>query len=230
MIEKMNFSNWLLIWSIRFSLLLLVTVVAIRLQRKAYTQGGSHGPFADDKESLQVDRAPSVLSDSRTNTAADPRSVSTGDSLIDLLWALGALLAAVHLLAAFHFVHHWSHTLAVLETARRTQAQLGFAVGAGVWFNYAFVAIWWLDVLAVGALPHLKRLPWFRETSLIRFLRVTGSLRIQRCWRWLVDGYLLSIAFPATVIFESGAIRWAGIVMTVVLVVLGWRSYVPKRS
>lgn len=226
----MNLPHWLLIWSIRLSLLLLVTVVAIRLQRKAYTQGGSNGPFADEKESSQANRLPSLLSDSRTNTAADPRSVLTGDSLIDLLWALGALLAAVHLLAAFHFVHHWSHTLAVLETARRTQAQLGFAVGAGVWFNYAFVAIWGLDVLPVWVLPHLKRLPWFRETSLIRFLGVIGSSRIQRCWRWLVDGYLLSIAFPATVIFESGAIRWAGIVMTVVLVVLGWRSYVPKSS
>ena len=212
------------------SLLLLVTVVAIRLQRKAYLQGGRHGPFADEKESLQADRSPSVLSDARTNKAADPRSVVTGDSLLDLLWALGALLAAVHLLAAFHFVHHWSHALAVIETARRTQAQIGFAVGAGVWFNYAFVAIWGLDVLQVWALPQLKRLPWFRETSLIRFLGVTGSSRIQRCWRWLVDSYLLLIAFPATVIFETGAIRWAGIVMTVVLVVLGWRSYIPKRS
>jgi len=62
-------------------------------------------------------------------------------------WTLGAGFALLHALAAFHVHHGWSHAAAVAETARQTENTLGVRVGAGVYVNYAFLAVWIADVL-----------------------------------------------------------------------------------
>jgi hypothetical protein len=127
------------------------------------------------------------------------------------MWTLGFLLGVAHVAAAFHYVHHWSHADAVADTARRTAEQLGWPVGAGVFFNYAFIGIWGLDVARWWV--------WPRDDS-----------RGGRGWRLAVDGYLAFIAFSATVVFESGPIRWFGIAVTWFAAMLLVRRLVWSRS
>ena len=72
---------------------------------------------------------------------------STGQfwAWFDWTWIAGSLFSLIHMIAVFTYVHQWSHQLAVDDTARQTEAFLGVAVGIGVYFNYAFVAIWLID-------------------------------------------------------------------------------------
>lgn len=64
------------------------------------------------------------------------------------IWTLGLTCYVAHVAAAFHFVHHWSHTQAWRETARQTAAVVGWESGAGLWANYAFTALWLADAAA----------------------------------------------------------------------------------
>jgi hypothetical protein len=57
-----------------------------------------------------------------------PRSMKM-ESAARGIWTAGYLAFLVHLWAAFEYVHHWSHTAAVLETARRTKEFIGL-IGA----------------------------------------------------------------------------------------------------
>jgi hypothetical protein len=111
------------------------------------------------------------------------------------VWTLAFLLCVGHVLAAFHLVHHWSHSAAYRDTAEQTRQLLGVAYGAGVYFNYAFLFVWAVDVgwtWAAGSVPN-RPLPWWI-----------------RLGRW----YLLFIAFNGAVVFASGAWRWVGAAVT----------------
>lgn len=64
-------------------------------------------------------------------------------------WAVSASgLAAVivHIAIAMLHRHGGSHEAAILETARQTEAVYGVAWGGGVYVNYAFVALWAVDL------------------------------------------------------------------------------------
>jgi len=106
-------------------------------------------------------------------------------------WILGCLFYLAHVAAAFHFHHHWSHTAAYEHTARRTAEVVGLHWGGGLWWNYAFGAVWLGDVL----------------------------------WRWrrpawmtaAIHAFLGFLAFNATVVFETGLIRWLGVAATLFL-------------
>ncbi len=63
------------------------------------------------------------------------------------LWLAGAALAWLHVALAFHLRHGWSHGSAFAETARQTEEFFGYRVGAGVFVNYAFLAVWGIDAL-----------------------------------------------------------------------------------
>ena len=65
-----------------------------------------------------------------------------------LLWAVGLALYVAHVAAAFHFVHGWSHADAWRETARQTNALVGWDSGSGLWANYAFTFVWLADAAA----------------------------------------------------------------------------------
>ena len=65
------------------------------------------------------------------------------------IWLLGSFFSLLHAMAAMIFYHHGSHALAAADTARQTQALLGISVGAGIYFNYAFVLIWLVDAHVV---------------------------------------------------------------------------------
>lgn len=114
------------------------------------------------------------------------------------LWTASFAICALHVLAAFHFVHHWSHNAAYLATAEDTRKKLGIAYGAGVYFNYLFLAVWGADVCWTWRSHKnwTKPTPW-----------------MIRAGRW----YLLFIAFNGVVVFESGWLRALGAIATLIL-------------
>ncbi|MCY3005349.1 MAG: hypothetical protein NTV29_05165 [Planctomycetota bacterium] len=115
------------------------------------------------------------------------------------LWTCGFMLFVVHVLASFHLVHGWSHNAAYQATARQTLELLGFEFGAGVYFNYLFLAAWALDVL--DAWTHFSAGRWMVQW-LLRF----GLI------------YMIFIAFHGVVVFKSGWLRVVGLVVSAMLV------------
>ena len=110
------------------------------------------------------------------------------------LWTSGFLWLLVHVACAFHFFHGWSHQAALADTARRTGEQIGWAFAGGLYFNYVFVALWGFDLLWWWAGP---------ETYFRRSMTVTVG----------IYGFLLFIAFQATIVFENGPTRWMAAVL-----------------
>lgn len=104
-------------------------------------------------------------------------------------WAAGWLALAAHVAFAFHHHHHWSHAEAVAHVERRS----GF--GPGLFFSYLLALLWALDVAWWGASPasHARRPAW-----------VGGVL----------FAYFAFMAFNATVVYEAGAVRVAGLIGT----------------
>ena len=114
------------------------------------------------------------------------------------LWTAGFVLFVVHVLASFHFVHHWSHHAAYEATAKQTGELLGIEFGGGVYFNYLFLIAWGGDVWSTWYPPA-------REQWIIHWLLRLGML------------YMLFIAFNGVVVFKSGWLRMVGIAATLIL-------------
>jgi hypothetical protein len=110
-------------------------------------------------------------------------------------WALGLASFLVHVGLAFHHHHDWSHA----EAMRHVEQASGF--GPGIFLSYLFTLLWALDAVWWCAWPQ----------SYANRPAAAG-----RC----LHGFLLFMAFNATVVFESGLIRWAGLVGFLVLGVL----------
>jgi hypothetical protein len=72
-----------------------------------------------------------------------------------LTWTIGYGIFLVHLAAAFHFVHGWSHAAAIEETARRTHETVGLDWGGGVYVNHTFAIV--CNVFAAPALDRGER-------------------------------------------------------------------------
>lgn len=115
-----------------------------------------------------------------------------------LAWTLGCLFLWLHVAAAFHAVHGWSHAAALEQTARETEAVTGVRSGAGIYFNYVTMFLWALDALWWWAAPVS-----YAGRSLI-----IGAG---------VQGWLAFMIINATVVFESGPIRWIALAATGVL-------------
>jgi hypothetical protein len=101
-------------------------------------------------------------------------------------WALVCFL--IHLCMAFNFYHHWSHTHAFEHTRNVS------GVGAGIYSLYFFVALGLADAAWWWAQPQQY---------------AARSPAIDRA----LHAFMLFIVFNGMVIFESGPIRWAGLVM-----------------
>jgi hypothetical protein len=127
------------------------------------------------------------------------------DSALRTLWTISFLLFLVHVMAAFHFVHHWSHMAAYEATSEETRHNLGFAYGAGVYFNYLFLLVWAIDVYWMWR-------PAKHPNDAVRALQLAGRL------------YLLFIAFNGVVVFKSGWMRVLGAIATALLLGLAWRD------
>lgn len=69
------------------------------------------------------------------------------------LWTCGCAVYFVHVAAAFHWMHNWSHAAAYEHVVARTTEMTGIASGFGLFINYAFgvlwladTVVWWLDL------------------------------------------------------------------------------------
>jgi hypothetical protein len=107
-------------------------------------------------------------------------------------WTVGCVVYLVHVATAFGRVHRWSHAAAYQHVDEVT----GF--GAGIFVSYAFsllwaadAAWWWIDRRGYDARP-----------------------------AWLdrgIHGLMAFVVFNGTVVYETGFIRWAGLVLFALL-------------
>jgi hypothetical protein len=122
-------------------------------------------------------------------------------------WTFAWATYLVHLAMAFHYYHHWSHADAVRHTAERS----GF--GAGIAMSHLFTLAWTADVLWWWFLPsrYAQRPAWIG---------------------WSEHGFMVFVIFNATVIYEEGPIRWAGLVLLAWLAamqVFAWAALRARR-
>ena len=120
------------------------------------------------------------------------------------LWLLGSLLSLLHAIATMAFYHQFQHVAAYQDTAHQTEQAIGVAIGFGIWLNYIFVVVWLIDAL------------WMSGFAKSYFAR-------HRVFNWTIYGFLSFIAFNGAIVFESGPVRWIGILTILVLVFL-WKT------
>jgi hypothetical protein len=129
--------------------------------------------------------------------AATAAWLARRDAPARALWTAGCGLYLVHVVAAFQFVHGWSHTAAYLETARQTAETVGMNWGGGIYFNYGYTLIWVADVA------------WW-------WWRGLAGYRARPQWITLaVQGFFAFMFFNGTVVFARGVIRWFGVIASI---------------
>ena len=88
------------------------------------------------------------------------------------LWTAGCGIFLLHIAAAFHFQHGWSHAAAFEHVRQRTLHDTGLDSGVGLYINYAFAVLWLIDVSLWWR--HLnwsgRRLPYWIVQSLFAFM------------------------------------------------------------
>ena len=113
---------------------------------------------------------------------------------------------------AFEFYHGWSHASAFEETARQTRQTVRWEVGEGLFVSYFFTAVWLVDVI------------WWWIAGTDRYARRRSGITIA------LHAFFFVIVFNATVVFESGAARWSGLVLCSALTVLRWWTANQRRE
>ena len=119
---------------------------------------------------------------------------------IRLVWTLGLVAYLVHVAVAFHLAFGWSHADAVSHTRERS------GVGEGIYASHLFTLVWTLDVCCWWLAPesHANRRAWVG---------------------WTLHGFMAFMVFEGTVVYETGFIRWAGVVAFSVLgTLVAWRK------
>jgi hypothetical protein len=107
-------------------------------------------------------------------------------------WTLAWAAYLVHLGMALHYYDGWSHARAVERTERATH------FGPGIYVSHAFSLFWTLDVLY-----------WW--------LRPAGYAARPAWVGRLLHGFMALIIFCATVVYEEGFIRRAGLALFALL-------------
>ncbi len=127
-----------------------------------------------------------------------------------VICTIGCGIFLAHVMVAFQLVHHWSHAAAYEATARETFEVVGWNWGGGLFANYAFTAVWLIDVLW-----------WWRGLE---------SYEARSRWiDWVLYGFLAFMAFNATVVFGEGPARWFGMVATIALLIV-WAGSLRQRT
>src|SRR5262245_61980627 len=62
-------------------------------------------------------------------------------------WTVACVCLCIHVIFAYHFYHRWSQESAFQETSRQTAAVVGLEWGGGLYFNYALIGGWLVDVI-----------------------------------------------------------------------------------
>ena len=120
-------------------------------------------------------------------------------------WTVGCGFFLVHVVCAFAYYHHWSHTAAYRETARQTGELTGWPWGGGLYFNYLFAVAWLADVLWW----------WLAPASFAR-----RSPRLNALWH----GFFFFMVFNGAIVFGHGPVRWLGVFVCGSLAGLWWRQ------
>ncbi len=123
------------------------------------------------------------------------------------IYSAGLVAFLIHVAAAFHVFYGWSHATALIETTRETAEVTGVASGSGLYLNYLFTVLWIVDVI------------WWWRVGVVSFRRRSAWVN------GVLHGFFLFMAFNATVIFEQGPVRWAGVLGSVALVILVARRH-----
>ena len=125
------------------------------------------------------------------------------------LWTAGCLLLWLHVACAFHVYHHWSHAEAWEHTRRETAAVAGVNWGGGIYFNYLLMLLWTAD------------LGWWWCSE--------PTWRTRSAW-WggVLQAYLAFIILNATVVFETGPVRWVALACTLGLSA-AWLARLRRR-
>lgn len=124
---------------------------------------------------------------------SSPRGWDSGDRrFLQMAWLLAWSLFAIHVAAAFHFAHGWSHAVAVAHVEKESGA------GEGIFVSYLFTLVWGADALWLAARPE-------------------SYVRRPRWVAWTVHGLLAFVTFNATVVYGAGLARWGGAVGFAVL-------------
>lgn len=127
-----------------------------------------------------------------------------GFRLARLVWTLAWAGYIVHLYAAFRYYHHGSHAAAVEHTRRAS------GVGEAIYVSHLFTLLWTADVAYAWLFParYATRPPWVGRT---------------------LHAFMAFIVFNGMVVFETGPIRWAGVLLFVGLAPL-WLLGRPART
>ena len=180
-------------WMIRLAMMLYVAALALRVASiRRERRQGDKGKGRQGEKGFAPSSSTPCLPLSPSPGLDEPRT----EPLQRTLWSLACLLAWAHVLLAFAEHHHWSHAAAYTHTASETAKKVGIDWGGGIYFNYLFLAVWSADTI------------WWWRRPASYLARPRG---ISIC----VHAYLAFIAFNATVVFESGPVRYAGIAAVV---------------
>ena len=97
------------------------------------------------------------------------------------IWTLAFLCIVVHVVLAFHVVHHWSQDAAHQATARQTADVFKINWGGGAFVNYALLLIWavqvirwWRGGLSISSQLFLAFI-WFNGVIVFAHDRFAGS-------------------------------------------------------
>jgi len=110
------------------------------------------------------------------------------------IWTIGGVIFCLHVLAAYHFYHHWSRTAAWEHTRLQTLAKTGWDSGAGLIVNDLFLLVWLADLAF-----------WWRDIHWPE----------RRGWYWSTQAFLLFIVINATVVF--GPTGWIPVAIGVMI-------------
>ncbi len=136
-----------------------------------------------------------------------------GEGLARAAWTAGCAAFLLHTVAAFHLAYGWSHATGLEETGRQTLELLtGVEWSGGLYFNYAFGALWLADCL------------WWWRGAAERYRkrgRVAGGI---------LHAFMFAMIFNGTVVFAEGVSRWIGVVVSVLIAGAFLRSYLGRAS
>jgi hypothetical protein len=107
-------------------------------------------------------------------------------------WSWAILCFLVHLAMAFHYYHGWSHANAFERTRQIS------GVGEGIYTSYLFTWLWLLDAVWWWTWPssYAERSRWIDRT---------------------LHAFMLFIVFNGMIVYETGPIRWAGVLLFLLL-------------
>lgn len=119
-----------------------------------------------------------------------PRQGSDGrwQTLYMFAWLIGSVMITLHILASYGIAHGWSHAAAIEATADESEQVTGIRAGWGVYVNFAFAAIWMGYSAAMATRG--RRWPTLDQ---------------------VVFWFTAAIVFSATIVFETGIVRWLSV-------------------